>query len=92
MGRLRFCTMLFILLSLPWAASAATQAQFDAFKRAMIERGCEFRSSKDGKDLQKELGFNNGLFSEIMLKLALQGEFKCPSGCVLINPACPKPE
>ncbi len=92
MDKLRFVIILLILLNISVALRAATQDEFDAFKNAMIERGCEFRSSNDGKELQKELGFSNGLFSEIMLKLALQGKFKCPSGCVLIHPACPKPE
>ncbi len=70
-----------------WAAS---EAEFEAFRREMIARECQIESTREGKEIQRALGWGDGKFSEVMLWLALEGEFKCNAGCTLKDWRCPK--
>lgn len=79
-------------VSIPLAmkpALAATEEEFDKFREAMIEAGCVFNNREEGQAIQKKLNMSGTKFSEIMLRLALNGEFICPAGCRLIHPDCP---
>ncbi len=78
-----------LTIFVPQMAVAVDEDDFNAFRREMIERNCRFDSTREGQELQKDLGWNDAKFSEVMLRLAINGEFVCPSGCRLINPACP---
>lgn len=70
-------------------AFAATQEEVDNFREAMIEAGCVFNNREEGQAIQRKLKMSGTKFSEIMLRLALNGEFICPAGCKLIHPDCP---
>lgn len=78
----------FALTLLASSAFAASESEREIFRQAIIGRGCTIDSTQDGREMMRETGFSKYKFAEIMIDLALEGEFICNSGCLLVSPRC----